>query len=135
MMVGYLNNCKKKWSFYGEVVGGWKNTEFVAQKKQTCWCCFLLVHDLTVNCNGSTNTNMCFTCNQTCCLLKNARSHCPLIETMPEEGLPSSLSSLKISMCPMLGESCEREKGKDWPKISHIPNIDIRSFYWGIATK
>ncbi|XP_073264478.1 putative disease resistance RPP13-like protein 1, partial [Populus alba] len=50
---------------------------------------------------------------------------CPLIESMPEEGLPSSLSSLVINSCPMLGESCEREKGKDWPKISHIPDIDI----------
>ncbi|KAG6783344.1 hypothetical protein POTOM_012790 [Populus tomentosa] len=52
---------------------------------------------------------------------------CPLIESMPEEGLPSSLSSLYIHRCPMLGESCEREKGKDWPKISHIPQIVIWS--------
>ncbi|KAJ7005056.1 hypothetical protein NC653_009771 [Populus alba x Populus x berolinensis] len=52
-------------------------------------------------------------------------SHCPLIESMPEEGLPSSLSFLFISTCPMLDESCEREKGKDWPKISHIPRINI----------
>ena len=50
---------------------------------------------------------------------------CPLIESMPEEGLPSSLSTLLIVNCPMLGESCEREKGKDWPKISHIPLIRI----------
>ncbi|KAJ6934560.1 hypothetical protein NC651_009539 [Populus alba x Populus x berolinensis] len=54
-------------------------------------------------------------------------SECPLIESMPEEGLPSSLSYLYIYNCPMLGESCEREKGKDWPKISHIPRIDIWS--------
>ncbi|KAI5596089.1 hypothetical protein BDE02_03G183800 [Populus trichocarpa] len=52
-------------------------------------------------------------------------SNCPLIESMPEEGLPSSLSTLAIYYCPMLGESCEREKGKDWPKISHIPHIRI----------
>ncbi|KAL9349271.1 hypothetical protein Peur_056526 [Populus x canadensis] len=52
-------------------------------------------------------------------------SRCPRIESMPEEGLPSSLSSLRISNCPMLGESCEREKGKDWPKISHMPSIYI----------
>ena len=49
---------------------------------------------------------------------------CPLIESMPEEGLPSSLSALAIVDCPMLGESCER-KGKDWPKISHIPLLSI----------
>jgi hypothetical protein len=52
-------------------------------------------------------------------------SYCPLIESMPEEGLPSSLSSLEIDRFPMLGESCERKKGKDWPKISHIPHINI----------
>ncbi|KAJ7005079.1 disease resistance RPP13-like protein 1 [Populus alba x Populus x berolinensis] len=52
---------------------------------------------------------------------------CPLIEAMPEEGLPSSLSSLAIYNCPLLRKSCEREKGKDWPKISHIPHIDISS--------
>ncbi|KAI5596082.1 hypothetical protein BDE02_03G183200, partial [Populus trichocarpa] len=37
-------------------------------------------------------------------------SNCPLLESMPEEGLPSSLSTLAIYSCPMLGESCEREK-------------------------
>jgi len=52
-------------------------------------------------------------------------SYCPMLDSMPEEGLPSSLSSLVIFYCPLLGESCEREKGKDWPKISHIPDIDI----------
>ncbi|XP_011020963.1 PREDICTED: putative disease resistance RPP13-like protein 1 [Populus euphratica] len=51
--------------------------------------------------------------------------NCPLIESMPEEGLPSSLSTLRLHRCPMLGESCEREKGKDWPKISYIPRVDI----------
>ncbi|KAJ7005060.1 putative disease resistance RPP13-like protein 1 [Populus alba] len=54
-------------------------------------------------------------------------SRCPMIESMPEEGLPSSLSTLQIYNCPLLGESCEREIGKDWPKISHIPYIDIWS--------
>ncbi|KAG6781663.1 hypothetical protein POTOM_014574 [Populus tomentosa] len=50
---------------------------------------------------------------------------CPLIESMPEEGLPSSLSTLSIYHCPTLGESCEKEIGKDWPKVSHIPHIRI----------
>ncbi|KAJ6944462.1 disease resistance RPP13-like protein 1 [Populus alba x Populus x berolinensis] len=44
-------------------------------------------------------------------------SNCPLIESIPEEGLPSSLSTLAIYFCPMLG--------KDWPKISHIPRLYI----------
>jgi len=50
---------------------------------------------------------------------------CPMVESMPKVGLPSSLSTLRINDCPMLGERCEREKGKDWPKISHIPHIKI----------
>jgi Leucine-rich repeat (LRR) protein len=54
---------------------------------------------------------------------------CPMLESMPEEGLPASLSSLAIHCCPMLGESCEREKGKDWPKISHIPRLVIFPTY------
>jgi hypothetical protein len=57
-----------------------------------------------------------------------AISNCPLIESMPEEGLPSSFSSLEIVDCPMLRKSCEREKGKDWPKISHIPYIHLWSW-------
>ncbi|XP_052305780.1 putative disease resistance RPP13-like protein 1 isoform X2 [Populus trichocarpa] len=57
--------------------------------------------------------------------LKQLNIHdCPLLESMPEEGLPSSLSALFIVDCPMLGESCER-KGKYWPKISHIPILSI----------
>ncbi|KAF9666634.1 hypothetical protein SADUNF_Sadunf16G0249300 [Salix dunnii] len=51
-------------------------------------------------------------------------SHCPDLQSMPEQGLPSSLSSLIISQCPLLEQRCHI-KGEDWPKISHIPDIDI----------
>uniref|UniRef100_A0A6N2LGL8 Rx N-terminal domain-containing protein n=1 Tax=Salix viminalis TaxID=40686 RepID=A0A6N2LGL8_SALVM len=51
-------------------------------------------------------------------------SHCPDLQSMPEEGLPSSLSSLIISQCPLLERRCHN-KGEDWSKISHIPDIDI----------
>ncbi|KAM5554842.1 putative disease resistance RPP13-like protein 1 [Rosa sericea] len=50
---------------------------------------------------------------------------CPELRCLPEEGLPSSLSQLRIWGCPLLVERCQRDKGKDWPKISHIPHITI----------
>jgi hypothetical protein len=33
-MIGYLNNYKKKVSFYGEVIGRWENTEFCRSEKK-----------------------------------------------------------------------------------------------------
>ncbi|GAB4841376.1 hypothetical protein Ancab_022106 [Ancistrocladus abbreviatus] len=54
--------------------------------------------------------------------------HCPLLLAMPEEGLPRSLSFLRINGCdPVLKERCERDVGPDWPKISHVENICIES--------
>ncbi|KDP46442.1 hypothetical protein JCGZ_10282 [Jatropha curcas] len=51
--------------------------------------------------------------------------YCPKLQSMPKEGLPSSLSCLSICICPLLEERCEKEKGEDWPKISHSPHIEI----------
>ncbi|XP_037494820.1 putative disease resistance RPP13-like protein 1 [Jatropha curcas] len=50
---------------------------------------------------------------------------CRKLQSLPVEGLPLSLNSLIISGCSMLKERCERENGEDWPKISHIPSIEI----------
>ncbi|KAJ4825507.1 hypothetical protein Tsubulata_049403 [Turnera subulata] len=50
---------------------------------------------------------------------------CPELERIPEERLPSSLTHLQIHSCPLLEKRCEREKGEDWPKISHIPTLLI----------
>lgn len=58
--------------------------------------------------------------------------NCPKLQSIPEEGLPSSLSHLSIYNCPLLEKKCGREIGEDWPKISHIDNVWINfpSFAW-----
>ncbi|XP_034899063.1 putative disease resistance protein RGA3 [Populus alba] len=37
----------------------------------------------------------------------------------------SKLKELRINVCPHLEENCKKENGSEWPKISHIPEIDI----------
>ncbi|GMN63186.1 hypothetical protein TIFTF001_032264 [Ficus carica] len=51
--------------------------------------------------------------------------YCEKVECLPEQGLPNSLTHLSIYRCPMLKERCRRETGEDWPKIQHIPKIEI----------
>ncbi|GLT60207.1 hypothetical protein SLA2020_329850 [Shorea laevis] len=36
----------------------------------------------------------------------------------------TKLKKLEIRYCPVLEESCARETGAEWPKISHIPNVN-----------
>ncbi|XVF83331.1 hypothetical protein PTKIN_Ptkin16aG0478400 [Pterospermum kingtungense] len=50
---------------------------------------------------------------------------CPKLQSMPPKTLLASLSHLTIFNCPLLKEGCQKEKGKDWPNISHIPVIEI----------
>lgn len=51
---------------------------------------------------------------------------CPKLQTfLPKEGLPATLSNLRIKFCPIVGARCRKNKGEDWPSISHIPCIDI----------
>ncbi|KAL5548795.1 hypothetical protein UlMin_004026 [Ulmus minor] len=51
---------------------------------------------------------------------------CRELECLPQEGLPPSLSYLDIYECPVLKRRCQRGTGEDWPKIQHIPKIEIR---------
>ncbi|RVX00448.1 putative disease resistance RPP13-like protein 1 [Vitis vinifera] len=48
---------------------------------------------------------------------------CNELDSFPKQGLPSSLSRLYIRKCPRLKIECQRDKGKEWPKISRIPCI------------
>ncbi|XP_060669489.1 putative disease resistance protein At3g14460 [Ziziphus jujuba] len=48
---------------------------------------------------------------------------CPQLLHLPQQKLPTSLTVLAINKCPILKERCQRDKGKDWNKISHIPGI------------
>ncbi|CAN0917048.1 Putative disease resistance RPP13-like protein 1 [Linum grandiflorum] len=50
--------------------------------------------------------------------------NCPNLQCLPE-GLPSALSQLCISWCPMLEQRCQPDGGEDWPKISHIPQLEV----------
>ncbi|KAM6595093.1 hypothetical protein CsatA_002796 [Cannabis sativa] len=50
--------------------------------------------------------------------------HCSNLQCLPKE-LPTSLSDLYITGCKLLRPRVERETGKDWPIIAHIPNIIV----------
>uniref|UniRef100_A0A251SXE0 Putative leucine-rich repeat domain, L domain-like protein n=1 Tax=Helianthus annuus TaxID=4232 RepID=A0A251SXE0_HELAN len=49
---------------------------------------------------------------------------CPKVNDLPETLLPSLLS-LRITECPKLKERCEGRGSHYWPRISHIPHIEI----------
>ncbi|XP_073040209.1 disease resistance protein RGA2-like [Primulina eburnea] len=49
---------------------------------------------------------------------------CRNLTSLPDSfGNLKSLSVLDVSCSPVLAKRCERSKGEDWPKISHIPQI------------
>ncbi|KAL9437302.1 hypothetical protein AB3S75_023207 [Citrus x aurantiifolia] len=51
--------------------------------------------------------------------------NCRNLTSFPEVGLPSSLLELYIRHCPKLKKACKRDEGKEWPKIAHIPRVEI----------
>ena len=54
-------------------------------------------------------------------------SGCPkLLSILPrKKQLPPTLSRLSIVRCPLLKQRYSEEEGKDWPKVAHIPRVDI----------
>nr|XP_048333503.1 putative disease resistance protein RGA1 [Ziziphus jujuba var. spinosa]XP_048333504.1 putative disease resistance protein RGA1 [Ziziphus jujuba var. spinosa]XP_048333524.1 putative disease resistance protein RGA1 [Ziziphus jujuba var. spinosa] len=38
----------------------------------------------------------------------------------------TSLQKLTIIDCPVLYERCQRERGEDWPKVAHVPELILR---------
>ncbi|XP_050159688.1 putative disease resistance protein RGA4 [Malus sylvestris] len=63
------------------------------------------------------------------CLSSLKISFCKGIKTLPDFLCKTPLQDLSILECPMLSKRCEQSNGEEWPKISHIPNIKISS-YW-----
>ena len=59
------------------------------------------------------------------CLVAMTILNCPLIPSLPEQGLPQSLKELYIKECPLLTKSCKENDGEYWPKIAHVPTIEI----------
>ncbi|CAL5382961.1 unnamed protein product [Camellia sinensis] len=50
---------------------------------------------------------------------------CPRLKSLPVQRLPPSLNELWIESCPRLTGKCEKGKGKYWPHLAHIPDVNV----------
>ncbi|KAM2913770.1 hypothetical protein COP2_044386 [Malus domestica] len=50
---------------------------------------------------------------------------CPQLKTLPDFLRKTPLQRLHIFHSGYLARGCQKDRGKEWPKISHIPNIRI----------
>ncbi|XP_044496670.1 putative disease resistance protein RGA1 isoform X2 [Mangifera indica] len=61
------------------------------------------------------------------CLAKLSLVSCPKLKALPDRLLQrTTLKQLRFSKSPILTERYNKETGEDWPKISHIPYIEIK---------
>ncbi|XP_020208370.1 putative disease resistance RPP13-like protein 1 isoform X2 [Cajanus cajan] len=56
-------------------------------------------------------------------LQKLVPRHCPNIQCLPDNGLPESISRLRISGSPLLKQCCGSPEGQDHGKIAHIQDV------------
>ncbi|TXG53624.1 hypothetical protein EZV62_018880 [Acer yangbiense] len=56
--------------------------------------------------------------------------NCPKLKSFPEKGLPLSLLKLRSYGCPLLKQNCEKHKGRYWPMIAYIPEINMDYRLW-----
>mgnify|MGYP004716710777 FL=1 len=59
------------------------------------------------------------------CLKKLDIRYCIQLQSLPEEGLPASLTKVRIDGCPLVTPRLEWEKGEDWPKVAQIPCVIV----------
>ncbi|XP_057522251.1 putative disease resistance RPP13-like protein 1 [Amaranthus tricolor] len=59
------------------------------------------------------------------CLIELHILNCPNLICLPDEELPPTLGRLDIVGCPLLEARCERNIGRDWPKIRNLPCVKI----------
>ncbi|PWA67368.1 Disease resistance protein [Artemisia annua] len=53
---------------------------------------------------------------------------CQKLRSLPDDIQSfKDLNQITIHWCEILRRRCEEERGEDWPKISHIPHLNIRS--------
>lgn len=65
------------------------------------------------------------------CLSSLQIDSCHQLKTLPDFLRKTSLlQNLTISGCRTLAENCQEGSGKEWPKISHVPNIEIEAQSW-----
>ncbi|TQD86982.1 hypothetical protein C1H46_027496 [Malus baccata] len=59
------------------------------------------------------------------CLSSLQLDECPRLKTLPDFFRKTPLQTLDIRACGNLTKGCQKGRGKEWPKISHIRNIYI----------
>ncbi|XP_068312316.1 putative disease resistance protein RGA3 [Pyrus communis] len=59
------------------------------------------------------------------CLSSLVIHNCPQLKTLPDFLRKTPLQRLKIIYSDYLAQGCRKGRGKEWPKVSHIPKITV----------